>query len=287
MGMPTDSTYGFIGQGVSTIGNMYSASILSNSQVNFLSGQKGAVDRQFDIDSERIGFEAGLRADQIRNNAEIEAMLADFRISDSKRREDLIRSRAKSALYAAGVQEKRLREQGRAVKGAQRAAVASSGLSSDSGTYEEAIGQTGDRVEEDAGILRYNTQLAIYGIDMEAAEVAIDRQGTELYKAGLGAMADIEAKLTLLAGDAERGALRNRADITKLNIDAQKFAVKQQRNVALISGLTELTGALDNAWKSLQQVPAQKKPEVRVPTYNPIKSNVRGGFSPGIMPVAY
>ena len=46
-------------------------------------------------------------------------MLADFRISDSKRREDLIRSRAKSALYAAGVQEKRLREHGRAVAGAR------------------------------------------------------------------------------------------------------------------------------------------------------------------------
>ena len=272
MGMPTDATYGFLGQGVSSIGNMFAANTVASGQLSFLEGQKSIADRQLNIDSERVNFESVLRADYIRHSAELETMLTDMRISDAKRREDLIRQRAKSLLYAAGNQEKRLRERGRAVIGAQRAGIAGSGFSGDSGSYAEIVRQSGDLIEEDAGILRYNTQLAMFGVDMEAAGAAREYQADEIYRSGIGKMAGIESKMTLLAGESEKVALRAKTNITKLNIDAQKFAVQQQRAAALVGGITDVFGALDNAWKSLQKAPVKKSDTpVRIPTYNLVK----------------
>ena len=285
MGMPTDATFGFAGSGISTIGNMFAANNIAGGQLSFLEGQKGIIDRQYEMDKERVDFEAGLRANRIQHDADIDAMTTDLRIFDARRREDLIKQRAKSILYASGEQEKRLREYGRAVSGAQRAAVAASGLSSDSGTYEEAIRQTGDRIEEDAGILRYNLQLAVFANDMDATEAAKEARVAEIYRAGIQKTADIDKKLTLLAGTTENIALRSRANIAKLNIDSQKFAVQQSRNTALMGSFTDIAASVNSAFESL--TPVQKKTAVRVPSYNPIKPGVGGTFATGIVASAY
>ena len=50
---------------------------------------------------------------------------------------------------------------------------------------------------------------------MQAAEVAKERVESEIYKSGIGKMADIDARLTLLAGSAEESALRGREDYVK------------------------------------------------------------------------
>ena len=269
MGMPnhlyktTDATWGFIGQGVSSVGNMFAANNIYGGNMAWLKGLQGVVDRQFEMDKERVEFESGLQADRIRHEAELDSLITDFRISDARRREDLIRQHAKSVLYAAGEGEKRLREQGRTVVGAQRASIAGSGLAGDVGSNSEAVRQTGDRIEEEAGILRYNTQLAIYGIDMQAAEVAKERLASEIYKSGIGNMADIDARLTLLAGSAETSALRGRANLEKLNINSKEFEVRQQRNAALLGSFTELADTINKGFDSLQIV--KKKPDVRVP----------------------
>ena len=285
MGMPTDSTFGFAGSGISTIGNMFAANNIAGGQLSFLEGQKGIIDRQYETDKERVDFEAALRADRIQHGADIDSLAADLRISDARRRENLIKQRAKSILYTSGEHEKRLREHGRAVTGAQRAAVAASGLASDSGSYEEAIRQTGDRIEEDAGILRYNLQLAVFANDLDAAEAAKEARVTEIYKSGVQKAADIDKRLTLLAGESESLALRSRANIAKLNIDSQKFAVQQSRNAALMGSFTELSASINSAFESL--VPVQKKTSVRVPTYNPIKPGVGSMARPGIAAIPY